>query len=230
MNSLKVLIVEDEILIAEHIKDHLMQFGIQQISMAHNKEAALTMLESEKPNLVLLDMHLQAALDGLDLAKHIDSEIHVPYIFITANSDMLVIKEAVQTNAAAYITKPIKQSDLFAAIQLSKKTGAGSNEKHLLIKDGYSVQKILIDDIQYVESNGNYLNIITKQQKHLCRQSMEWLQTQLPEAQFMRIHRSYFVNLYLVQKANSKFVYLNNLELPISRTYLPKVQEYLKIS
>jgi len=230
MNSLKVLIVEDEILIAEHIKDHLLQFGVAQICMAHNKHTAIHLLETEKPNLVLLDMHLQQPLDGLDLAKLIDTELKLPYIFITANSDMLVIKEAVQTNAAAYITKPIKQSDLFAAIQLSKKSGAATSEKHLLIKDGYSVQKIVIDDIQYVESNGNYLNIITKQQKHLCRQSMEWLQTQLPESQFMRIHRSYFVNLYLVQKANSKFVYLDNLELPISRTYLPKVQEYLKIS
>lgn len=230
MNSLKVLIVEDEILIAEHIKDHLLQFGVREICMAHNKNTAIALLEAEKPNLVLLDMHLQQPLDGLDLAKLIDTELKLPYIFITANSDMLVIKEAVQTNAAAYITKPIKQSDLFAAIQLSKKSGAANNEKHLLIKDGYSVQKIVIDDIQYVESSGNYLNIVTKQQKHLCRQSMDWLQTQLPEAQFMRIHRSYFVNLYLVQKASSKFVYLNNLELPISRTYLPKVQEYLKIS
>lgn len=230
MNSLKVLIVEDEILIAEHIKDHLLQFGVQEISMAHNKNTAIAMLESEKPNLVLLDMHLQEPLDGLDLAKLIDTELKLPYIFITANSDMLVITEAVQTNAAAYITKPIKQSDLFAAIQLSLKSVSSSTEKHLLIKDGYSVQKIVIDDIQYVESNGNYLNIITKHQKHLCRQSMDWLQAQLPEAQFMRIHRSYFVNLNLVQKASSKFVYLNNLELPISRTYLPKVQEYLKIS
>ncbi len=135
MNSLKVLIVEDEILIAEHIKDHLIQFGVQQISMAHNKEAALTMLESEKPNLVLLDMHLQHPLDGLELAKLIDTELKLPYIFITANSDMLVIKEAVQTNATAYITKPIKQSDLFAAIQLSLKSGSISTEKHLLIKD-----------------------------------------------------------------------------------------------
>jgi DNA-binding LytR/AlgR family response regulator len=230
MNSLKVLIVEDEILIAEHIKDHLLQFGVQEISMAHNKNTAIALLASEKPNLVLLDMHLQQPLDGLDLAKLIDTELKLTYIFITANSDMLVIKEAVQTNAAAYITKPIKQSDLFAAIQLSLKSVSSSTEKHLLIKDGYSVQKIIIDDIQYVESNGNYLNIVTKQQKHLCRQSMDWLQAQLPEAQFMRIHRSYFVNLNLVQKANTKFVYLNNLELPISRTYLPKVQEYLKIS
>lgn len=229
MNNTKVLIVEDEILIAEHIKDYLLNYGVEEIFMAHNKESAKSLMDEIKPNLVLLDLHLKSPLDGFELAKYIDSNLKLPYIFITANSDLLVIDEIMQTKASAYITKPVRALDLFAAIKLSLKSNKPSEEKYLHVKDGYSIQKIAINDILYIESEGNYLQIYSKQQKQLCRQSMDWIQTQLPEMQFMRIHRSYIVNLQLVNKANSKFVFIENFEIPISRTYLPKVYEYLKV-
>jgi two-component system, LytTR family, response regulator LytT len=228
MSAPKILIVEDEVLIAELIKDFLMSFGLVQILMAHNKKTAIGIMDYAKPDLVLLDLHLQEPLDGLELAKIIDDEIKVPYIFITANTDMLVIQEAVQTNASSYITKPIKQADLFAAIRLALKLNNQSEEKQLLVKDGYTTQKIVVNEIQYIESSGNYLNIYTKSQKHIARHTIEWVQEQLPDHQFMRIHRSFIVNLHLVNKVNSKFVFIDNLEIPISRTYLPKINEYLK--
>src|SRR5450432_1106483 len=115
MSAAKILIVEDEVLIAEHIKDYLLSFGMKEVFLAHNKRLALQAFVHIKPDLVLLDLHLEQPLDGIELAKIIDETVQTPYIFITANADRLIIQEAVGTKAVAYITKPLKKSDLFAA-------------------------------------------------------------------------------------------------------------------
>ncbi len=228
MSETKILIVEDEVLIAEHIKDYLLSFGMSQIYMAHNKNLALQAIEHIKPDVVLLDMHLQHPLDGIEIANFIDEKGEPPYIFITANADMLIIQKAIHTKAAAYITKPLKKSDLFAAIQITLKAQTKPEEEFLLIKESNTVIKILVTDILYFESNGNYINIHTKKQKIIARQSLEWIEEQLPGQQFMRIHRSYIVNMSTVDKSSSKSVFIGDTELPISRTNVAKMADYLK--
>ncbi len=228
MSETKILILEDEVLIAEHIKDYLLSFGMSQIYMAHNKNLALQAIEHIKPDVVLLDMHLQHPLDGIEIANFIDEKGEPPYIFITANADMLIIQKAIHTKAAAYITKPLKKSDLFAAIQITLKAQTKPEEEFLLIKESNTVIKILVTDILYFESNGNYINIHTKKQKIIARQSLEWIEEQLPGQQFMRIHRSYIVNMSTVDKSSSKSVFIGDTELPISRTNVAKMADYLK--
>jgi DNA-binding LytR/AlgR family response regulator len=228
MSTPKILIVEDEILIAEHIKDYLISFGMSQVYMAHNKNLALQALEHIQPDLVLLDMHLQHPLDGIELANQIDKKGEPPYIFITANADMLIIQEAIHTKAAAYITKPLKKSDLFASIQIALKSKEKQEEAFLLIKENNETTKIILTDILFIESKGNYINIHTKRQKLITRQTLDWAQEKLPEYQFMRVHRSFIVNIRAVQKTNSKAVFIGEIEIPISRANVQKMADYLK--
>lgn len=228
MNATKILIVEDEVLIAEHIKDYLISFGFSQIFLAHNKSLALQAIEHISPDLILLDMHLQQPLDGIEIAKRIDEKGKPPYIFITANADMLVIQEAIHTKAAAYLTKPLKKSDLFASIQIALKSISKPEDPFLLIKENNSNLKISLNDILYIESNGNYINIHTNKQKIVARQSLEWAAEQLPGHQFMRIHRSFVVNIRFVLRTTSKSVFIGDIEIPISRTNISKITEYLK--
>ncbi len=230
MSAIKILIVEDEVLIAEHIKDYLLSFGMSMVYMAHNKNLALQAIEHINPNLVLLDMHLQRPLDGIEIAKKIDEKGNPPYIFITANADMLIIQEAIHTKAAAYITKPLKKSDLFAAIQIALKAQTRNEEAYLLIRENNASLKLFLSDILCIESNGNYLDIHTKKQKLITRQTLEWAEEHLPSHQFMRIHRSFLVNLSAIQRATSKYVYIGDKEIPVSRTNVSKIAEYLQKS
>lgn len=228
MSPTKILIVEDEILIAEHIKDCLLNFGLHEIYLAHNIKNALEALEHIKPDLTLLDIHLKNPLDGIDLAKIIDEKYKFPYIFITANSDLLIIKEAVNTKTVAYITKPIKKTDLFAAVQIALKTNLASEEKYLMIKDSYSTIKVFLKDLLYIESNGNYLNLFTKKGKIVSRQTLEWIEEQLPELEFIRIHRSFIVSHQHIQKITTRSVLIGDIEIPVSRNNLSKIADYLK--
>lgn len=230
MKNVKILIVEDEILIAEHIKDYLLSFGFSHISMAHTKKTALEALACLEIDLILLDLHLQQPKDGLDIARHIDETKKCPYIFITANADVLIIQEAIQVNASGYITKPVKKTDLFAAIQLVLKAKIAPEYTFLMIKENNTTTRIPTDDILYIESNSNYIHIFTKKQKIIARHSLDWAQTHLPEHKFKRIHRSFIVNLMAIQKINSRFVSINEVEIPISRTNAMKIAAFTKLS
>jgi len=227
MSAAKILVVEDEVLIAEHIKDYLKSFGLNDVSLVHNKKNALQAIDHIQPDLVLLDIRLQGAMDGIELAKLIDEKGHVPYIFITANADLLVIQQATYTKAAAYITKPIKKSDLFAAIQIALKPAESEEVKCLQVKDSGSTLSIPHRDILYIESSGNYIIIYTKAKKTIVRLSLEWAELELPDNQFMRIHRSYIVNLRAVQRINSKSVFIGEMEIPISRANISKISDFL---
>ena len=228
MHSTKVLIVEDDILIAEHIKDFLEIFGLSNIFMAHTKKNAIAMLGLVKPDLALLDINLHGQLEGIDLAKLIDETNQCHYIFLTANSDLFVIQKAVNTKTAAYISKPIKQGDLFAAIQLALKVSPNEDEKHLLVKDSSSTVKIQLADILYIESNGNYIQIVTGKEKITCRQSLEWAKEQLPAYQFIQTHRSFIINTYHIKKVTNKTVYLGDKEVPVSKSNYAKIVEFIQ--
>lgn len=228
MSPAKILVVEDEVLIAEHIKDYLNSFGMDQVLLVHNKHHALQAIDQTKPDLVLLDIHLQNPLDGIELAKLIDERSQVPYIFITANADLLIIKKATHTKAAAYITKPVKKTDLFAALQIALKSIESTEVKFLQVKENGATVRIPHADILYIESSGNYINIYTKTQKILSRQSLDWAQEQLPEQQFLRVHRSFIVNVSAVQRFTTKSLFIEETEIPVSRMNASVIADILK--
>jgi two-component system response regulator LytT len=227
MSNIKILVIEDEVLIAEHLKHYLVGFGFSEVFLTHTKKQAIQLLDHISPDLVLLDLHLQEPKDGMEIARIIDERGEPPYIFITANADLLVIQEAMHTKAVSYITKPVKKTDLFAAIQIALKSKAKPEASFLLIKESNSNLKLSFDDILYIEGNSNYINIFTKTQKVITRQSLEWAELELPEHLFMRIHRSYLVNLRAVQRTNAKSVFIGETEIPISRTNVAKMSDYL---
>lgn len=228
MSAIKILVIDDEVLIAELIKSYLSSFGFSEIFLAHTRNTAIQAINHVQPDLVLLDLHLQQPKDGLDIAKILDEKGDLPYIFITANADMLIIQEAIHTRASSYITKPVKKADLFASIQIALKANSKPDSSFLLIKEHNTNVKINYDEILYIESNSNYINIFTKTQKIMTRQSLDWAEQELPENQFMRIHRSYIVNIRAVQRTHSKSVFIGDIEIPISRANASKMSEYLR--
>jgi two-component system response regulator LytT len=228
MNSSKIVIVEDEILIAEHIKDYLESFGFTDISMAHTRKTARELISYVKPDLVFLDINLKEGLEGIQLAAFIDEEIHCPYIFLTANADTLVIQKAIHTRTAAYITKPIRKADLYAAIQLACKTKPQVQSGYIVLKNGYATTRLNINDIIYVESKGNYIQVVTAAEKLFCRQSLEWAREQLPENQFFRTHRSFIINAFHLKKVTYKTAYLDIAEVPVSKANYARILKLMQ--
>lgn len=216
-NLIKILIVDDEVLIAEFIKDVLMSLDFKLLSLAHTKEDAIKEINVFKPDLILLDIRMENEFDGIEIAKEINSNFKIPFIFITAHSDKEIIEKALNTIPSGYITKPIKKMDVYAAINLAIRKTEVVEEQFITFKDGYDTVKLSFNDILYAESEGNYINIFTLQKKYAIRNSLEWFISNMPKNGFEKVQRSYVVNMKKVHRATSKSLFINDIEIPISR-------------
>jgi DNA-binding NarL/FixJ family response regulator len=119
MKKIKVGIVEDEMIIAETISLALKKLGYLPTKLAYSYESAISMLEEEHPEIVLLDINLNDELDGVDLAHYINANYSLPIIFLTANSDRNTIERSKQTRPNAFLVKPFSNEDLFSSIEIA---------------------------------------------------------------------------------------------------------------
>ena len=117
-SDFKILIVDDEVLIAEFLKDELIDLGYHDIVLAHNRKQAFAKIEEFKPQLILLDIRMKNEREGIEIAEEINKGVKIPFIFITAHSDKEILQHALSTKPAGYITKPFKQIDVYAAVSL----------------------------------------------------------------------------------------------------------------
>ncbi len=227
MQNIKILIVEDEVLIAEDIKDALSSFGIQQVEMAHAKQDAIKLMSTFNPDLVLLDIRMEGNADGLDIANHLKQNGGTPFVFITSHSDVDMIKEIIKTNPAGYITKPFKKSDLFASVNLALKSKL-TNTTTIKIKDGNEYHLVNVNDILFVKSDGNYVELYLENKRRLTsRTKLESVQQELNNSSFIKVGKSYIVNGKKVESYNSKELVIKGTNIPISRNYFESFEEQL---
>ena len=211
----KILIVEDDVIIAEYIADLLQDEQFSNLKIVHDKNSALHEMASFLPDIILMDINLSGLNDGIELSKSKNTNATV--IFITGQSDFALMNEALKTNPDAYLTKPIKKVDVLASISLviQKK-----QKQSFQFKDGYDIVNLEYDAIKYIMADGNYSNIYTTSKKYTIRQSLSTIFKQLPLDIFKQTHRSYVVNKSKVLRITASSVFINDVEIPLSRTYI----------
>lgn len=217
----KVLIVEDELLIAENHKDNLQSFGFQQIKIAYSAQEAFILLETFQPDLILLDVRLKVKTEGIDFAKALQKSQPIPVIYLTAHSDQAILDEILKTKPAAFLSKPVRKSELFSAVNIALANFSdSSNGDGICLEEGGTKIFFQKRDFLYAQSNGNYIQLYFKNQtKQLVRMTMENLQKTLGEANFFRINRSHIVNLEHVQKVKNKNIWIDDLLFSVSPNY-----------
>lgn len=119
MPSTRILIVEDEILIANEIQDHLRELGYSVVGIAADAETALQRITETQPNLVLMDIAIQGEQDGIAVAAQIHDRFPIPVIYLTAYADDKTLERAKLTRPFGYILKPFNQRDLRATIEIA---------------------------------------------------------------------------------------------------------------
>ena len=225
-SQLKILIVEDEMLIAANIANQLEAFGYEVIGIIPRGEEAIKVVQNDKPDLVLMDINLKGELDGIETAKKIQQEGQIPIIYLTANSDDEHFNRAKATNPYAFLSKPFKRLDLQRALELASvrilqennESKAEQNglklEDRIFVKQNDLMCKILIADILYLEADRNYCQVFTKDKN---------LEEKLPTQSFQRVHRSYIVNLKEINEFNHNNITVGNKTLPLSKELRPEL-------
>ena len=115
----KILVVEDELIVARDIKKTLERNGYQVVGVARSTDKALQMVEEEKPTLVLVDIFLKGKLTGIDLARELN-KMAIPFIYISANSNKPVLEAAKSTNPYGFILKPFREKDLLVTMEIAR--------------------------------------------------------------------------------------------------------------
>lgn len=118
MATIQILIVEDEPLIAEDIAEYLSNVDYSVSAIAYNKAQALEALKEQVPDLVLLDINLGNNLDGIELARLINMEYYLPFIFLTSYTHKSILDQAKVTRPMGYVVKPFTEKDLFTSIEI----------------------------------------------------------------------------------------------------------------
>lgn len=115
----KILIVEDELIVARDIRTTLERAGYKVSGVVRTAEKALSSIEGSRPTLVLVDIFLKGALTGIDLATWLDKE-SIPFIYVSANSDQPVLEAAKTTNPYGFVVKPFREKDLLVAVDIAR--------------------------------------------------------------------------------------------------------------
>ncbi len=229
MQSLRILIVEDEFIIANNLKMMLEDLGYYPFEPVMNLEEAAEVLKNNNVDLAILDINLNNKHEGIDVARMINEKFQIPFIYLTSNADKETIHQAKQTNPRTYLIKPFVAEDIYAAIEIAATSGQplicedqtlSILSDSIFIKLGNKYYKVDIRDITYFEADGKMMNIHTNlEQKFPIRISLESLYSQLKDFGFMRIHRGFCINTNHLAVINSEFVIVNNQQIPIGRNF-----------
>ncbi len=206
------------------------------LTLAEKFESALqaiSFLQDNEVDLMFVDINMPD-LSGMDFVKSLKNPPKV--IFTTAYSEYAI--EGFKVDAIDYLLKPIGYSDFFKAAEKAKdrikpkveeNTLVESNDKFLFIKSEYKILRINLSDIKYIEGMREYVRIhIENQAAVMSLMSMKKMEEFLPDSNFMRIHRSFIVNLNKVNTIErNRIVFDKNVYIPVSEQYKAKFQKYL---
>jgi DNA-binding LytR/AlgR family response regulator len=238
--ALKILIVEDEMLIGANLAMQLEGIGYTIMGIIPRGEDAIESIKKDIPDLVLMDINLKGNMDGIETATKMQLISPIPIIYLTANSDAAHFERAKATNPYAFLSKPFKKLDLKHAVDLaSEKILAEKNvppiqiEKFILndrifVRHHDVMVKILIDDIYYLEADRNYCQVHSKANTYLLVNTLKNMEDKLPE-QFQRIHRSYIINLKHVDEVSLSDLKVDNKILPLSKELRKNLLDKLKL-
>lgn len=236
MTKPKILISEDEVIIAEDLAACLEELGYQTCGI-DSGENILEMIRTMQPDLVLLDVNLKGEADGIEIGSRIREEFDIPFIYLTAYADKATLDRAKKTEPDGFLAKPFDEKNLRSAIELAlykhdtagNKTldnGVGKMPKetdtladYIFVKVKHRIIKVQYSDILWVEAYDNYSFIVTADQKYLVSSTLKDMEHKLPSGNFVRIHRSYIANLDKVEALEESAVVFSKGEVPIGKSY-----------
>ncbi len=253
-SPIKILIVEDEMIIAADISMQLTKLGYQIIGIQTKAEGLLQTITTNRPDIILMDIVLAGNLDGIDAAILILENDPIPVVFLTSNTEDTTFERALAAKPFAFISKPFRVSEIKRTLELIENRvylseepdidlvaapGAqaentdhvSSMKDRLFIRHKNQLVKVFLSDILYVEADRTYCKLHTTEQIYLLTTPLRSVESQLPNDQFLRVHRSFVVNLSKIDSLdeNLESLMINTNDIPVSRRMKEEVGRRLNM-
>jgi DNA-binding LytR/AlgR family response regulator len=245
MPGIKVLLVEDDWIIAKEIAFSLQDFGFELLGPFESGEEALINIANLKPDIVLLDIGLSGELNGIETAQRIKASFAVPCIFLTALADMATIEKAKLTGPYGYLVKPASAETLYSTIEITLYNASQKKpelspatpplkegltmEDGIFLKNNKRLEKVLLKNILWIEAYDIYAMIHTDTGKFLLNHSLKIVEEKFPTQKFVRVHRSFIVNTDKIEAIEENDLIINNTPIPVGKTYRDKLMNRLSI-
>lgn len=222
MTQKTILLVEDDFLNRRLTKKILMNAGYK-IWESKNSEEALQIIKTAQIDLAILDINLgEDEQEGIALGKLIKANYPIPFIYLTAYANIPILSQASATKPYSYLTKPFKNIDLIASIEIAIDHACAVQEK-LISSINVKYQDYFIDlpldTIDYFESKGNYLLCHCSDKVYRYRSTIKQILALPINTSFVQIHRAFIINKDKIEKYNAKSVFVNQKTIAISRYY-----------
>ncbi len=208
-------------IIARMVQNH---DDLHLVAVNSNAMDAHRNLKNHKIDLILLDIEMPF-IDGFALLESIDQKIQV--IIVSANANHAL--KAFDYGVTDFLLKPVRIGRFENAIRKVLKncsfcTEKRHDEEFLILRSNMENKKIYIEDIKWVEALGDYVQVITDKEKMIVHSTMKSISNKLPNDRFLRIHRSYIVNLKKVEKFGCTSVEVDQHQIPMSRKQKTKLE------
>jgi DNA-binding LytR/AlgR family response regulator len=228
---MKCLIIDDDPLVCDMISHFVSKVDFLEYSIqCQNGTDALNLLAVETFDLIFLDIDMPE-IPGTDLIRNINPAL--PVIIITSSPDFAL--ESYNYHVVDYLLKPVNYTRFYKAVQkvflLKKATGKAETkpaQEEIFIKDGHNLIKLNLKEVLYIEAVSNYVSFKTTSKTYLSLMSMQKLEEGLPD-KFIRIHRSYIVNINKIDKIEATTLFIGEKALPISNSYKEKLLQKLNL-
>ncbi len=229
--TVRILVVEDDMIIGANISLQLTNFGYEITGIESRGEEAISHVKANTPDLLLMDVNLKGVLSGVDTVKAIQEFCDVPVIYLTANSDEVTFKNAKETHPKAFMTKPFNKLELQRTIELvveqlaENKNLTKSSESievlgdRIFVRHHGKMEKLLIDDILFIEADRNYCTIVTDTGNYTLTSTLKAMEEKLPKGHLVRLHRSYIVNISKLDVVADHHLEINRKVIPLGRSY-----------
>ena len=231
---LQILLVDDENDALEALEWKLNNYiDNVEVTKCNSPIAAIDIINEDKPDVVFLDIQMPE-MDGFTMIEKLENR-DFNLIFTTAHDEFAL--KAIKVSAIDYLLKPIDYATFLKASNKAKKwfdlqnlkpEQINSNEDFLFIKSEYKILKVKLKDIKYIEGMREYVRIhLTNEKPIMTLLSMKVVAQQLPSNSFMRIHRSYIVNLNMITTIERNRIVFDKVYIPVSENYKEDFQQFI---
>lgn len=234
MTKVKILIIEDEGIVALDIATKLENKNYHICGIVDNGEEALEVVAKDIPDLALVDITIKGKMDGIQTAAAIHKIADIPIIYITALSDAQTLERAKATTPFAYLLKPFRDIDLSMAIELAFTHSALASNSKAAVKSNMLFQlsdrfflkvgngrfeRIMFSDLLYLKAERSYCCIYTRHKQYTLSISLNHLLEHISYRDLHRIHKSYAINTQMISAFMDGCVVIEEVQLPVGAAY-----------
>lgn len=228
----KVLIVDDNKVIRLMLVEMLKKIDdVELVGECESAIEARSFLSKNDVDILLLDVEMPG-MTGLELLKLLPEKPAT--ILITAKTGYAI--EAFELNVIDYLVKPISIARVMVAIEKAKELLAVKNtqlneinREQIFIKDNKVIRKVLLSDILWLESKGNYVKINMVDTQYIIHSTLKNMEEKLPAGEFVRIHRGYLIPVSKIDYIEDGVAFIMGTPLPVSETYKNELLKRLQL-